>query len=85
MLALSGWALVMLALPLVGPSGRQVAVLGPDAAQIITAANGRIIEVRRGAVLARGGPGFARRLYEAGAPLVLEGRAAAGCFSSAGA
>ncbi len=84
-LALGAWALVMLALPLVGPAGRQVAVLGPDAVHSIVAAGGQVVERRRGAVLARGGPGFARRLYAAGAPLVLEGRAAGGCFSRAGA
>lgn len=84
-LALSVWSLILLALPLLGPSGRLVAIPGPDAARTITAAGGRIVEVRRGATLARGGPGFARRLYAAGAPLVLEGRVAAGCFSKAGA
>ena len=82
-LVLSAWALVMVAMPFVGPSGRQVAVVG-DAAQafrIVAAAGGRVVEARRGAVIARSDrPGFARRLYRAGAPLVLEGRIAAGCF-----
>lgn len=82
-LVLAAWALVMVAIPFLGPSGRQVAVIG-DTAQafrIIAAAGGQVVEARRGAVLARSGrPGFARRLYRAGAPMVLEGRIAAGCF-----
>ena len=83
-LALAAWSGVMLAMPLVGPSGRLVAVLGDDPATIvaIVAAGGRIVEVKPGVTLARGGPGFARSLYRQGAPLVLEGRVAAGCFSS---
>jgi hypothetical protein len=82
-LVLAAWALIMLALPFVGPSGRLVAVLGDDPAtlQRIVSSGGSIVEVRNGATLARGGAGFARRLYSHGAPLVLEGRIAAGCFS----
>ena len=82
-LVLAAWALVMVAIPLVGPPGRQVAVVGDsaEAVRIVLAAGGRVVEARRGAVLARSDrPGFARRLYRAGAPLVLEGRIAAGCF-----
>jgi len=85
-LVLGCWFLLMLALPFVGPSGRQVAVVGERARALnaITAAGGRVVEVRRGAVLALGEePGFVRRLYGAGAPLVLEGRIAAGCFRRA--
>lgn len=82
-LVLAAWALVMVALPFLGPSGRQVAVVGDTASafRTVAAAGGQIVEARRGAVLARSDrPGFARRLYRAGAPLVLEGRIAAGCF-----
>lgn len=82
-LVLAGWALILVALPFVGPAGRQAAVAGDSAegVRIILAAGGSVVEVRRGAVLARSDrPGFARRLYRAGAPLVLEGRIAAGCF-----
>jgi hypothetical protein len=82
-LALGAWALVMVALPFVGPAGRQVAVVGSraEAFRIIAAADGRVVEARGGAVLAISDrPGFAARLYRAGAPLVLEGRIAAGCF-----
>ena len=87
-LVLAVWALVMVAMPLLGPSGRQVAVVGDTAKafRTIAAAGGQVVEARRGAVLARSDrPGFARRLYRAGAPLVLEGRIAAGCFTKAGA
>ena len=82
-LVLAAWALVMLAIPFMGPPGRQVAVVGDTAGafRTIAAAGGQVVEARRGAVLARSDrPGFARRLYRAGAPLVLEGRIAAGCF-----
>jgi hypothetical protein len=81
---LSAWAAVMLAIPFVGPSGRQVAVVGDTrrALSAVSAAGGRVVEVRRGAVLARSDdPGFAGRLYRSGAGLVLEGRIGAGCFS----
>jgi hypothetical protein len=82
-LVLLAWTLVMVAMPFVGPPGRQVAVVG-DAAkafQIVATAGGQVVEARRGAVLARSErPGFVGRLYRAGAPLVLEGRIAAGCF-----
>lgn len=87
-LVLGIWTLIMLAMPFVGPAGRQVAVVGNvDAAvRAIVAAGGRIVEVRRGAVLARSAArDFPRRLYAAGAPLVIEGRIAAGCFAKAGA
>lgn len=81
-LVLAAWAGIMLAMPFVG-SGRDVAVVG-DAAQAvrsIRAANGAVVEVRQGAVIARSAsPGFVRALYAAGAPLVIEGRIGAGCF-----
>ena len=81
-LALAGWAAVMVALPFVGPPGRQLAVVGDPARIVpaILAAGGRIVEVRGRAVLARSpDPGFAAALYRAGAGLVLEGRIGAGC------
>lgn len=87
-LALGAWTLVMVAMPFVGPAGRQVAVVGggPAAVRAVIAAGGRIVEVRRGAVLARSNArDFPRRLYAVGAPLVIEGRIAAGCFAKAGA
>lgn len=87
-LVLGCWLLVLLAMPFVGPAGRQVAVVGDygTAARAITASGGRIVDVRRGATLARGdGPNFVRRLYANGAPAVIEGRVAAGCFAKEGA
>jgi hypothetical protein len=82
-IALLCWLAIMVAMPFVGPSGRQVAVVGdPDrAVRIIAAAAGELVEVRRGAVLARASPAA---LYRAGAWLVIEGRIAAGCFPLAG-
>lgn len=82
------WALILVAMPFVGPAGRQVAVVGEANAAVraITAAGGEVVEVRRGATLARGRtPGFVRRLYANGAWGVIEGRIAAGCFAKAGA
>jgi hypothetical protein len=82
-LVLLAWAAVMVALPFVGPDGRQVAVVGGSAAGVraVAAAGGRVVEVRRGAVLARSdAAGFAARLYRNGAVLVIEGRVGAGCF-----
>ena len=83
-LVLGAWTLILVAMPLVGPAGRQVAVIadGPAAVRIVTMAGGDVVEVRRGATLARSDrPGFVRALYAAGAPLVIEGRIAAGCFA----
>ena len=81
-LVLVVWTMIMLAMPFVGPKGRQVAVVGDPARAMraIAAAGGKIVEVRRGAILAQGSAGFPARLYAAGAPLVLEGRLASGCF-----
>lgn len=82
-LVLAVWAAIMVAMPFIGPGGRDVAVVGDAAAAVraIRAVDGAIIDVRRGAVIARATrPGFVRALYAAGAPLVIEGRIAAGCF-----
>ena len=81
-LALLAWFAILLAMPFVGPSGRQVAVIGdgPAALRIVAAAGGRVVEVRDGAVLAYASPAA---LYRAGAWLVVEGRLAAGCIGKA--
>lgn len=87
-LVLALWASILVAMPFVGSGGRTVAVVGDGsrAVRIIRAAGGDVVEVRRGATLARSTrPGFVRALYAAGAPLVIEGRIAAGCFAKAGA
>ncbi len=88
LLVLGLWTLVMIAMPFVGSAGRQVAVIGDGAAAVraIAAAGGTVVEIRRGATLARSANrGFVARLYAEGAPLVIEGRVAAGCFAKAGA
>lgn len=82
-LVLGIWTAIMLAMPFVGGAGRDVAIVGDTVAAInaVRAAGGSVIEVRRGAVLARSDrPGFVRALYTAGARLVIEGRIGAGCF-----
>jgi hypothetical protein len=86
-LVLVAWFSIMLAMPFVGPAGRQVAVVGSQAraGRAILAAGGAIVELRRGAVIARSDrAGFVTALYRNGAPLVLEGRMASGCFPAAG-
>lgn len=85
-LALGIWALVLLAMPFVGPAGRDVAVVGDStrAIRIIAAAGGEVVQVRRGATLARSDrPGFVAALYRNGARLVVEGRIGAGCTAPA--
>jgi phage terminase large subunit-like protein len=85
-LVAGSWALVMIAMPFVGPAGRQVAVVGDsgDAVRAVLAAGGAVVEVRGRAVLARSeAPGFVAALYREGAGLVIEGRIGAGCFGSA--
>ena len=83
-LALLGWTAIMVAMPFVGPAGRDVAVVGDTAQAVraIAAAGGQVVEIRRGAVIARAAPGA---LYRAGAPLVIEGRIASGCLPLANA
>jgi len=83
LIALLCWFAIMIAMPFVGPSGRQVAVVGDPnrAVRIIAAVGGEVVEVRRGAVIARASPAA---LYREGAWLVIEGRIAAGCFQLAG-
>lgn len=86
-LVLGAWTAILLVMPFVGPAGRQVAVIGDGNAAVraVVAAGGEVIEVRRGATLAKGGPGFVRRLYASGARAVIEGRIGAGCFAKKGA
>jgi hypothetical protein len=87
-LVMGGWLIIMIAMPFVGPGGRDVAVVADRARALnaIVVAGGRVVDVRRGATLARSDkPGFVLALYAAGAPLVIEGRIAAGCFAKAGA
>lgn len=85
-LVLLGWAAISLILPFIGGPGRLVAVVGEPRGSIasVVAAGGQLVEVRGNVVISRSTrSGYARRLYAAGAPLVLEGRVAAGCVSLA--
>ena len=83
-MALLAWAAIMLVMPFAGPPGRQVAVVGDTgkALRTIADAGGRVVAVRKNAVLAvtSDDTGFVWRLYRNGAPLVIEGRIAAACF-----
>jgi hypothetical protein len=79
---LACWAIFLLVMPFVGPSGRDVAVIGDreHAIRAIAAAGGQIVSLRGRVTLARSShAGFAAALYRRGAPLVLEGRIGAGC------
>ena len=71
---------LLLALPFVG--ARPVAVVGPTGQSVraVLAAGGSIVEVRGGTVIARADPAA---LYAAGARLVVEARASAGCGGAA--
>lgn len=71
----------MLAMPFLGPEGRDVAVIGDMHAAVRAVVNsgGQVIGIRNGVVIARADPAA---LYRAGARLVLEGRLAAGCSSA---
>jgi hypothetical protein len=74
-------------MPFVGPGGRDVAVVGDSARamRIIAAAGGEVVQVRRGATLARSTQrGFVASLYRHGAWLVIEGRIGAGCTALVG-
>lgn len=81
-IALAIWFAILIVMPFVGPAGRDVAVVGDPARaiRIIAAAGGAVVEVRKGAVIARASPAA---LYRNGAWLVIEGRIAAGCFQPA--
>ena len=86
LVVLGGWAAIVLALPFVGAPGRLTAIVGDPArgASAVSRAGGSIVAIRGRVVLARSDrPGFARRLYVEGAPLVLEGRVAEGCLALA--
>ena len=79
---LAGWTILLLAMPFVGPSGRDVAVIGDRqrAIRAIADAGGSVVALRGRVTLARSSQvGFAASLYRHGALLVLEGRLGAGC------
>ena len=76
-LALAGWAAIMLAMPFLGPSGRQVAVVGDPSAAVraIARAGGEIVEVRRGAVIGDPGRAMSAILAAGGRIVEVRGRA----------
>jgi len=77
------WTAILIAIPFLGPSGRQVVLVGNHARSVhaILASGGSILAIRNGTIIARSStPGFAAALYRHGAPLVLEARIAAGCL-----
>jgi hypothetical protein len=81
-LALLAWTSIAAALPFVIPSGRAIAVVGPAAQslQAVVDAGGLVLSADRLIVLARSDdPQFIRRLYAAGALLVLDAEDAGGC------
>ena len=85
--ALLAWSAIFLAIPFLGPSGRQVALVGNQAQSVraILASGGSILAYRNGTIIARSSaPGFAAALYYHGAPLVLEARLSSGCLGRRG-
>ena len=81
-LALAVWVAVAAAMALLQPTGRAVAVLAPGgkALQAILTAGGMPLRVDRMMTIARSDdPQFVRRLYAAGALLVLDAQDAGGC------
>ena len=80
LLALLGWLAILIAMPFLGPAGREVAVVG-DADRRACASSppraGGWSRSARARSLAYARPAA---LYRAGAWLVIEGRIAAGCF-----
>jgi hypothetical protein len=81
-LALAAWSAIAAALPFVTPSGRSLAVIGPASAGIeaVAASGGQLLRAGRLIVVARSDdPDFVRRLYAAGAILVLDAEDAGGC------
>ena len=79
---LAAWTSIAAALALVMPPGRSIAVIGPavDGVRAVVAAGGLILRADRLMVVARSDdPQFVRRLYGAGALLVLDAEDAGGC------
>lgn len=81
---LGTWGVILLVLTLFEPAGRPVAVFAPGgvgpAIEAVAAADGYILQVRGGTVIAIAtDEGFVPRLYRAGALLVLAA-SAGGCI-----
>jgi hypothetical protein len=79
---LAAWTAIAAAMSFVAPAGTSVAVFGMSgqALAAVTAADGRFIQLGDKVVVARSdAPDFIRKLYAAGALLVLDARIAEGC------
>jgi len=83
-LVLAGWTGISAVLALAMPAGRSVAVIGPHGMQAVVAAGGSPLRADRMMVIARSeDPDFVRRLYAAGAVLVLDAEDAGACSGRA--
>jgi hypothetical protein len=85
-LVAAGWLAVVLGLTFISPPGQAMAIVGPPARAIaaIGKANGRVLSAGSFVTIARSDqPGFAARLYAAGALLVLDAEQAGGCGGGA--
>ena len=79
---LAAWTAIAAAMSFAAPVGTSVAVFGlPGRAMAATIeADGRLVSIGDNVVIARSdAPDFIRRLYAAGALLVLDARIAEGC------
>jgi len=79
---LAAWTTIAAALSFAAPAGTSVAVFGLPGHTLATVAqaDGRLIQLGDTVVIARSdAPDFIRKLYAAGALLVLDARIAEGC------
>lgn len=85
-LVLAACTSISAAIALAMPAGRSVAIIGPsaDGVRAVAAADGLILRADRLIVIARSNDrDFVRRLYAAGALLVLDAEDAGGCSGRA--
>jgi hypothetical protein len=85
-LVLTVWTSIAAAFPFVMPPGRSLALIGPADASVaaVVAADGILLRADRLIVIARSDdPQFVRKLYAAGALLVLDAEDAGGCSGRA--
>jgi acyl-CoA synthetase (AMP-forming)/AMP-acid ligase II len=77
---LAAWLAFSLGFAFVVPPGRSVAVIAPSGAQVVAAAGGSLLDTAGPVPIARSDDAaFVRRLYAAGAILVLDVEDAGGC------
>ena len=81
---LAAWLVFSAAFAFVVPPGRSVAVIAPSGASAIAAAGGMLLDASGPILITRSDdPDFVRRLYAAGALLVLDVEDAGGCTGRA--